>query len=352
MTPDSKFWDKVYRENAPKLISVCRRYVRNDVVAEDLVQESFLVAISKIDSYSGSGSIEAWLRKIAVNISLMYLRKGKTKIDTYDLEPDCLEESIDYDIENVAEPDKWINLENNFFFSAIDGLPIHHRTVFNLYVLDNYSHKEIADELNISIGTSKSHLARARKKLQMVVKKKLSEDRSLKSLGSGILLIFVNAFVKAMGIDLLFKLKLKYFSIKAQKYPNFSDLNIDSQVITTPDLFSVFSVKRNLLQIKSLAATIVLLVVTTQMININNFSQVKFAVPSNNFQTQALDTMQSSKKKLTKNPVKLKEQIVKPSESITDSHKSQEIIVKKQIVKKQTIKVHNTVVVYDTIKVN
>lgn len=347
MTVDSKFWDKVYRENAPKLIGVCRRYIGNDNVAEDLVQETFLVAISKIGTYSGSGSIDAWLRKIAVNISLMHLRKGKTKVDTQDLITDIQDNSIGYDIEGVKEPDRCNDLENNYFFSAIDSLPIHHKTVFNLYVLDNYSHKEIAEELKISIGTSKSHLARARKKLQLVLKKKLSEDRPLKSLGVGMLFIFMSTLARAMGIDLLFKLKLKHFSIKAHKYPHFSALDIEPQTIIRPGLFKLLSVKRHLLQIKGLVATFAFLVVGIEMANVNNFSSPQFIDPIKELQATHLDTMLNSKRRPTEKPVGLKEQVVKSLTSVVDSQNSQKIVVKKQ-----TIKIHNTVIVYDTTKLN
>jgi RNA polymerase sigma factor (sigma-70 family) len=352
MTVDSKFWDKVYRKNAPKLIGVCRRYVQNDNVAEDLVHETFLVAISKINTYSGSGSIEAWLRKIAVNISLMHLRKDKTKIDAHDLIANIEDNYTGNGIEEIAEQDKCYNLENNFFLSAIDKLPVHHKTVFNLYVLDNYSHKEIAEELKISVGTSKSHLARARKKLQLELKEKLGEDKLMRGLGVGAIFIFISAISKAMVIDTLFRFKLKHLSIKTSKFPDFSSLDIDKQAKINTDFSKLFVANRSLIYVKSLVATVAFLAVGSEIANINNFKSPQITEPIKEVPITQLDTLKNIKTKKTTEAVNSKIQDVHSSKSLPDTQGSKNILVKKQIVKKQTIKVHNTVIVYDTVEVD
>jgi RNA polymerase sigma factor (sigma-70 family) len=352
MTVDTKFWDKVYRENAPKLIGVCRRYVKNQVVAEDLVQETFLVALKKINTYSGSGSLEGWLRKIAVNMSLMHIREGKLKIETNSLLLDIEGDIERNDVEDALDSNVGNHLESNFFLSAIDKLPTHHKTVFNLYVLDNYSHKEIAEELKISIGTSKSHLARARKKLQLEIKEKLREGRQFKKLGVVILFTTLSKITMAKAVDWLFKSRLKHFSIKPCKYANFSTLNVDPQTLIQPHRFRFFSFKRYVFQIKGFVATFAFLAVGAELTNVNSFKSPQFINQSIKEKSIYLDTLQRREGKPSQVSVQSNEQGFKPKSAIADSQNNPDVVIKKQIIKKQTVKVHNTIIVYDTAEVN
>lgn len=352
MTVDSKFWDKIYRENAPKLIGVCRRYVKNENLAEDLVQETFLVALNKINTYSGSGSFEGWLRKIAVNISLMHLREDKSKIETNSLMLDIEGDVERNDIEDALESSGGNHLENNFFLSAIDKLPTHHKTVFNMYVLDNYSHKEIAEELKISVGTSKSHLARARKKLQADIKEKLREGRHFKKLGVAILFTTLSKITMAKGVDWLFKLRLKHFSIKPCKYPSFSTLNLEPQNLIQPHRFWVFSFKRYIFRIKGFVATFAFLTVGTELTNVSSFKSPQHINQTIKQNLVLIDTRQNRERRQNQKSVRLEEQVVVQKSATADSQKKQQVVVKKQIIKKQTVKVHNTVIVYDTAEVN
>lgn len=162
---ENNFWQKTYVENAPLLLGICYRYVSDRALAEDLMHEAFLTAMSRIDTYSGKGSFQGWLRKIAVNTALLYLRHSPPQ----DSPPfDFPEEEDPYlssgdDIRTVIEHARFTSEE---LLNAIKQLPSPYREVFNLYVLDEYSHAEISEILNIKVGTSKSYLARARKKIQ------------------------------------------------------------------------------------------------------------------------------------------------------------------------------------------
>jgi RNA polymerase sigma factor (sigma-70 family) len=175
-TNASTFWQNAYQNHAPKLLGLCHRYVADRSIAEDLMHDAFMTAIKKQDTYTNKGSFEGWLSRITVNTVLMYLRKQKKwteSIDSVDISDDNAVEIDEY------ESPKFLILNSDFqqedLLLAIDLLPIHHKTVFNLYVFENFSHQQIAENLNISAGTSKSHLARARKKIQEILLKKAIE---------------------------------------------------------------------------------------------------------------------------------------------------------------------------------
>lgn len=138
---------------AGKLFPVCLKYSRNYEDAEDTLQDSFLTIFDKIKQYNNKGSFEGWMKRIAINTALQKYRKKEPlyieskEVETLDLEEETFE-SADYDV--------------NFLLELIQKLPDRYRLVFNLYILDDYSHKEIAQMLRISQGTSKSNLSRAR----------------------------------------------------------------------------------------------------------------------------------------------------------------------------------------------
>lgn len=148
---------------APKMFSVCLRYMGDRAAAEDVLQDGFITLFTKLDTYSGEGPFEGWARKIFVNTALMSLRKT-----------DALSLSDDIDIargvgDGVPTPVQSLGYKE--LMKLIAQLPTGFRTVFNLYVLEGYSHKEIAEALGISENTSRSQLRRARMMLQDRIKK-------------------------------------------------------------------------------------------------------------------------------------------------------------------------------------
>jgi len=162
---DLKAQEELYRLFAPKLFGVSLKYSRNYHEAEDNLQEAFLVIFEKIHQYKNKGSFEGWLKRITMNTALQTYRK-QSVFRIVD------EESIK-EAQEVTLREEEVSLD--FLLKIIQELPDRYRMVFNLYVLDGYSHKEIADFLNISEGTSKSNLARARQNL----KRKLEESQTL-----------------------------------------------------------------------------------------------------------------------------------------------------------------------------
>ena len=154
----------IYDMLSAKMMAVCMRYMGDKDSAEDVLQDGFVTLFSKIDSYSGAGSFEGWARKIFVNTALMSLRKK-----------DALKDSEDVDAARgivSEEPSAIQKIGYKDLIAIIAALPPGFRTVFNMYVLEGYSHKEIAKELGISETTSRSQLQRARLLLQSKIKER------------------------------------------------------------------------------------------------------------------------------------------------------------------------------------
>lgn len=148
---DRKAQEEIYQLFAGKLYSVCLKYSKSKEEAEDNFQDGFVTIFNKIDQFNFQGSFEGWLKRIMINTVLMkYRNKNVLTIVTEEI-PEQVEVDID---------DEDVSLE--FLLNLIHELPERYRMVFNLYVLDDYSHKEIAELLQIAEGTSKSNLARAR----------------------------------------------------------------------------------------------------------------------------------------------------------------------------------------------
>lgn len=155
----AEFWAKAYQRNIGKLVGVCYRYVGDWQVAEDLAQDAFLHAIEKSGTYHAWGSFEGWLKKIAVNEALMYLRNR----------PEMVEMNEEMTVEEPLADDPQ-EMEAKFsqeeLLGIISKLPVRQRTVFNLYAVEHYSHAKIAETLGISVANSKVLLSRARAELQ------------------------------------------------------------------------------------------------------------------------------------------------------------------------------------------
>ena len=153
---------QLFNRFAPVMYSVCLRYVGDREVAQDLLQDGFVTLFTKLDSYKGDGSFEGWVRRIFINTSLMYLRKKDALRMTEDLDNvRNLSSDIPTQIENIGYGE---------LMKLIAQLPPGFRTVFNMYVVEGYSHKDIAEELGITETTSRTQLSRARNWLQARIK--------------------------------------------------------------------------------------------------------------------------------------------------------------------------------------
>ena len=154
----------LYDRLASRMFPVCIRYVGDRTVAEDILQDGFVTLFTRLDSYKGEGSFEGWARKIFVTTALMYLRKK-----------DALKMSDDLEVARGLKADTVGQVENIGYkelMNLVMSLPPGFRTVFNMYAIEGYSHKEIAETLEISEVTSRTQFSRARAMLQKLIKER------------------------------------------------------------------------------------------------------------------------------------------------------------------------------------
>ena len=160
---------KIYEMFYGKMMAVCLRYARNSDDAKDILQDGFIKAFNKIDRYSFEGSFEGWLKRIIVNTAIDSYRRKKREVTIADdslIKDDAI---IDDEVTN-----KYEGLSINDIVDAMQQLSPGYRSVFNLYVMEGLTHKEIAETLNVSEGTSKSNFAKAKSNIKKILTKKIN----------------------------------------------------------------------------------------------------------------------------------------------------------------------------------
>ncbi|MGB1242673.1 MAG: RNA polymerase sigma factor [Chitinophagales bacterium] len=155
-----KYQELLYTRFSPKMFSICLRYASDYHSAEDILQEGFVKIFRNVHKFRFEGSFEGWIRRIFVNTAIEHFRKSVPMYPIMDVNNSHFDVINDHTIENLAAQD---------LLKMVQNLSPGYRTVFNLYVIEGYAHKEIAEMLGISEGTSKSQLARARYILQKKV---------------------------------------------------------------------------------------------------------------------------------------------------------------------------------------
>jgi RNA polymerase sigma factor (sigma-70 family) len=145
------------------MLYVCFRYCKNRQEAEDILQDGFIKVFKNISMFKFEGSFEGWMRRIMVNTAIEFLRKQKQSKVFDDIEEVYVHPESSYDATS--------RLNEKEILAMVHSLPMGYRTVFNMYAIEGYSHKEIADTLGISEGTSKSQLAKAKGHLKELLHK-------------------------------------------------------------------------------------------------------------------------------------------------------------------------------------
>jgi len=158
---DATAQGELYKQYNRILFAICLRYSPNYTEAEDNLQDAFITIFKKVEQYNGKGSFEGWMKRVTVNTVLQKYRKQRT-FEIVD--EGQIEDEAELEIESEEIP-------LDFLLKIVQELPDRYRLVFSMYVMDGYQHKEIAEMLGISDGTSKSNLARAR----MILKNKIEE---------------------------------------------------------------------------------------------------------------------------------------------------------------------------------
>jgi len=143
------------------MMGVCMRYTNNRAEAEDILQTGFVRVFTRMSSYRSEGSFEGWIRRIMVNTAIESFRRNKRMVHAEDIQELEEEHVMAAEIDELAYED---------LISIIQQLPAGYKIVFNMYAIEGYSHKEIAEEMGISESTSKSQLLRAREWLKKRIK--------------------------------------------------------------------------------------------------------------------------------------------------------------------------------------
>lgn len=163
---DIRAQEKLYHLYSGKLFGLCLKYSNNYQQAEDNLQDGFMTIFNKINQYEDKGSFEGWMKRIVINTTLQKHRKEKYF--------EIINENLLEDPEIEVDDEE---ITTDFLLESIQDLPDRYRQIFNLYALDGFSHKEIAEMLNISVGSSKSNLARARHILKSKIENHLNDNK-------------------------------------------------------------------------------------------------------------------------------------------------------------------------------
>jgi RNA polymerase sigma factor (sigma-70 family) len=158
-----------YKRFSSKMYGVCLRYSGNVDDANDLLQEGFIKTFKNLDKFRGEGSFEGWMRRIFVNTSIEHFRKKVKLYNVTEVQENTIEDAGLNVMDSMAEKD---------IIALVNELSPGYKAVFNMHVIEGYSHKEIADMLGISEGTSKSQLARAKGVLKKLLETRMNTTNS------------------------------------------------------------------------------------------------------------------------------------------------------------------------------
>mgnify|MGYP000850489525 CR=1 FL=1 len=167
---DPRAQKELFNTYAPKLLGVCARYCQNMEDAKDALHEGFIKVFRQLQKFKGDSKLETWMTRIMIYTAIDHFKKS-IKYKLFEKDADVYATANMSEEQFEIEKDK---VDINKLYASIQELPDGYRMVFSLYAIDEFSHKQIAEKLGISVGTSKSQLARARKMLQGIVKQRLN----------------------------------------------------------------------------------------------------------------------------------------------------------------------------------
>ncbi|MBC7389214.1 MAG: sigma-70 family RNA polymerase sigma factor [Opitutaceae bacterium] len=192
---DPQAQEALYKTYASRMRYICQRYARTTFETEDIFQDAFVKILTQIEKFNGNGSLDGWIRRIFINSAIDYYKKNK-KLN----EQISLNVQEDFQLASIEEDEDFISeiagkLSEADLLELITSLPDGYRMVFNLFAIESYSHIQIADALNISVGTSKSQLSKARQTLKKNILEQLAKQKTTVELNldPGVLKIVVSA---------------------------------------------------------------------------------------------------------------------------------------------------------------
>ena len=315
MTKDTLNWQKIYEKHSPKLLGICRRYVSDIFAAEDIIHDSFIVAIQKNGQLKDENALFAWLKTIVVNNALQYLRKqSKESFSTTENTeiPDTHAE-----MEQTLLEDKHVlvyDFTTEELLSSIDQLPDHHKSVFNLYFMENFSHAEISNTLGITVNTSKSHLLRAKKSVREFLLNQVVTENTPKNKIAQLLIFFgMGSLLWAQN----FHRQFSNFSIQPQKKFETSEGIVQGNI----------SYSNSILMKKLAVSGSLLLLFFTFILAFNPKEITSLPHKKNNDKTEfSLDKKHETNIKAEANPSNIKTKIAETSNLENVTNENTEII--------------------------
>jgi RNA polymerase sigma factor (sigma-70 family) len=336
-------WHDTYKTLSPKLLGICRRYIKDLASAEDIVQDSFIVAIQKEKDLKNKNALNGWLSKIVVNRAINHL-KNKQKINFTSAENfEFIDETTEM---NVIELDRKSTLlatdfSHDELLEAIDSLSENHKSVFNLYIIDEFSHYEISKLLNISIGTSKSSLSRARKNIQQFLFDKLTPNKTEEKKKRRIAFLLFLGFGNQLFAN-YYKKAFSSYEIKSEKALDLSKkIEITECYLPKKEGFISKYLKIGIV----LVSCFLLLLFLFENTNTPNVIKIKKDViftpvrPKENrrLEKEVIPFEKKVEKKVENKTQLINSNNIVKSDSITKSEIPKVVIIKKQIIKKDTV---------------
>jgi len=189
---DSKAQELLFTSYSKSLYGICCRYIKNRDDAEDVLQDSFIKIFLNLNKFKAEGNFEGWMKRITVNTALTYL-KEKQKIKFESADKLFIVDEVETDIEE--------DIKAEYILECLNELPTGYRTIFNLYLVEGFSHKEIADQLGIKESTSRSQYSKARQYLiELINKKELGKKTQWKAISIMMSLLSASWTVLALSL--------------------------------------------------------------------------------------------------------------------------------------------------------
>ena len=335
-------WHEIYKTLSPKLLGICRRYIKDLASAEDIVQDAFIVAIRKEKDLKNKNALNGWLSKIVINRAINHLKNNQKINFTSTANFEFIDETTEM---NVIELDRKSTLLASDFshdelLEAIDSLSENHKSVFNLYIIDEFSHYEISKLLSISIGTSKSSLSRARKNIQQFLFDKLTPNKTEEKKKRRIAFLLFLGFGNQLFAN-YYKKSFSNYEIKSEKVLDLSKkIEITEYYLPKKEGFISKYLKIGIVLVGCYLLFLLFKNTNTPIITKTKKDVIISPVKPKDIIRLEKEVIPLEKKEevnVEKNTQLINTNNTAKSDSITKTEMPKVVIIKKQIIKKDTV---------------
>lgn len=342
-------WHDIYTQLSPKLLGICRRYIKDVATAEDIVQDSFIVAIQKESDLKNKDLLNGWLSRIVINKALNHLKYETKYLSTSIENIEFVDETImttplELDLKSAILA---ADFSQNDLLEAIDSLTENHKSVFNLYIIDQFSHLEISKLLEISVGTSKSSLSRARKNIQGFLVEKLNLNKIEENKKRRILFLLFLGFGNQLFAQ-QFRKSFANFEIRPKSTLDLSRKVADSTIgfpLKPSNFVSYLS-----FGIIAVVASIVLILTFSEKEEIipQQKQNLEIKIVENRVITDSSEVeniilkpstkqVSDASKRVEITPKSTVSKVIVPEDTVTKKEPPKVVVIKRQIIKKDTV---------------